>query len=156
MSDRDALIRSLWEEGNNDVQSAAVIGCAPCTVYTIRKRLGLPCKTIQRVDKTRVLELWQQGMNDREIAAVIGVAAPSIFSARHALGLPCHRNCNGKDWHVMTFSDKIGTKMERSLTPPQCEVVREFLSDLLRCADQRRPGERYNISAFIKAWGHTA
>jgi len=149
MPDRDALVRSLWEAGNNDAQIASAVGCVASTIWNIRKRLGLPCKTIVRVDKARVRELWEQGMNDKEIAAVIGVAAPSIWGARHALGLPYHRKDNGQDWHVIKFTARMGTKMERSLTPGQCEVVREFLSDLLNCANQRRPGERYNVSRFM-------
>ena len=147
--DRDALVRSLWEEGKSDVESAAVIGCVPSTVYTTRKRLGLPCKTIHVVDTLRLRELWDQGKNDKEIARELHVSPTAICNNRRALGLDHQHRDNGRDWHVIKFTDKMGTKMTRALTPSQCKVMRKFLAALLNCANQRRPGERYNVSRFM-------
>jgi hypothetical protein len=149
VSDRDALVRSLWEEGKNDVQIAAAVGVTVSAVFLARKRLGLPT-TRPHIDRDRLRELWQQGMTDGAIAKEMHRPVSSVGHVRIGMRLEVHRaHPRTQERLQCKFTRACGSKMTRSLTPPQCEVVREFLSDLLRCANQRRPGEQYNVSKFM-------
>jgi hypothetical protein len=89
-------------------------------------------------------------MTDAAIAKEMHMSVSSVSHAREYMGLRVNRaRVRKQERYPYEFTKACGTKMTRALDPGQCVVMREFLHELLHCANQRRPGERYNVSKFM-------
>ncbi len=110
---------------------------------------------MSHINKLEVRRLWELGFNDKEIAAELGHLIKSVASCRRRLGLLPHGSKHGckqrESIHKYLFLSG-GVSMESTLSPVQCHVARRFLSDLLWCAKQRRPGWTMNITEFMRVW----
>jgi hypothetical protein len=85
------------------------------------------------------LELYKQGKTDAQIAAIEGVTPQAICWWRGAHGLKTNNETNVPR-----------CPMEDALTPEQTDVMRLFLSDLVKAADACKG--RKDVMGFMREW----
>jgi hypothetical protein len=87
------------------------------------------------------LELYKQGLTDKNIAAIEGVTPQAIGWWRGH-----HRLKANHDSETYIAS----CPMEEALPLDQCDVMRLFLSDLVKAADACRG--RKDVMGFMREW----
>jgi len=144
----ESLRWQLYNQGLSDREIAQRVGITASVVGEWRKRRHLPINSLRgrNTDQEmyeRRLKLYNQKLTDKQIADLEGVSEQAIRTWRKVHGLPAHRQT--------CAPMPRGVPMEQALTPEQCEVMRDFLNDLARCAI-RRPDLRIDALMFAREW----
>jgi hypothetical protein len=105
------------------------------------------------IDHDRMRQLHSAGLTDNQIAAEMSIGLQNVRGYRLRLGLRVNRkHIRQQEWRDYQFSSKMGDPMETALTPRECETMREFLHELIRCANQKRPGQTADVNRFLREY----
>jgi hypothetical protein len=94
------------------------------------------------------MEMYQQGLSDSRIAEAVGVNRQKITSWRWYWKLP--NRWKRPEYTGVRPKNSAGCPMEQALSDDQCEVVRMFLSDLVKAADACKG--RKDVMGFMREW----